>query len=768
SKADGTNLKNLILGGATIIGSLKRNAPAPPKRDGDLDNGVIAHEYGHGISSRMTGPNTVGPLGGSEQGGEGWSDFMAIYMTMRSNDLTITGAHPKGELPIRSIGNYVTYQSAAGRGIRPTPYSINTSVNPSTFKDIGKGGEITIPHGVGYIWATMLYEMMQSFIDQYGMGDDVYQGAAPVGGNPPATAKGNNIAMRLILEGIKIQGTSPTFVRQRDAILKADSTLYNAQHSCLIWKAFAKRGLGASALSNTNGVGDEFEAYDVPLSCDPTQKRVSITKTGPVKLNNGEPATYAITVTNKYPVAITGLSVTDTLNTSLTFTSASDGGAYNAGSRSVLWKIDLAANASKTLTLVTSVNSATSSILTFGDDHEVSLNNWTPQNNAGLTNWTYTTNASQAYSGSKFWFAPNTGTPPGTNTTLRTTNLITVPANGELAFIHKYATEAKYDGGVVETSPDGITWTYIPPTKFVRGGYNGIISTTNNPAIGTASLAAFTGTSPGYIVSIAKLDNLVGQNIYIRFRFTCDQTGGTVTGGGWWMDDVYVLANRTELANTANAITTAGHPIREQEGANARSTSSAFVLAASGPLPNSLGNLSATLLRQSSVDLTWNALNETGSEIYEIERKAVGESTFTKVGTIINSRTSSTRQYKFNDPAVVTGKKYQYRVKQVNRSGGVYYTNIAIVSLGAKEFSANIYPNPASSVANISIQNPSGGKVTIELFDGVGKKVATFNGAAAQSQVIPLPVQGLSAGTYWVEITTANDDRTTLRLVIKK
>jgi extracellular elastinolytic metalloproteinase len=768
SKADGTILKNLILGGATIIGSLKRNAPPAPKRDGDLDNGVIAHEYGHGISTRMTGPNTVGPLGGSEQGGEGWSDFMALYMTMRTNDLTITGAHPKGELPIRSIGNYVTYQGAQGRGIRPTPYSIDMSVNPSTFKDIGKGGEITVPHGVGYIWATMLYEMMQGFIDQYGMSDDVYEGAAPINGNPAVAAKGNNIAMRLILEGIKIQGTSPTFVRQRDAILKADSILFNAQHSCLIWKAFAKRGLGASAVSNTNGVGDEFEAFDIPLSCDPTQKRVNIVKTGPVKLTNGAPATYTIVVANKYNLPLTSVSVTDTLPVGLTFSSGSDNPVFTTSSNTVTWTIDLAANESKTLSLVTMVNTPASSTQTFGDDHELSASNWTAENNGGLTNWTYTTNATQAFSGTKFWFAPNTGTPPGTNTNLRTNTTITVPANGELVFIHKYATEASYDGGVVETSTDGITWTYIPPTQFVRGGYNGIISTTNNPAIGTANLAAFTGTSPGYIVSIARLNNLIGQSVFIRFRFTCDQTGGTVTGGGWWMDDVYVLSNRTEIANTANAITTSGATLRETEGTNARSTSSAFILG-STPLPNTLGNLSATLVRQSSVDLGWSAYNETGGEIYEIERKALNETAFTRIATVPNTGLlNATKQYKYQDLSVITGNRYQYRIKQVHRNTSMAYTNIAIVSLGAKEFAASLYPNPATNVANISIINPTGGKVTVVLFDVLGKRIAAFNGANGQSQVLPIPVHGLTAGTYWVEVNTANDERATLKLVIKK
>ena len=47
--------------------------------DGDYDNGVITHEYGHGISVRLTGgPATSSCLNNDEQMGEGWSDFFGL------------------------------------------------------------------------------------------------------------------------------------------------------------------------------------------------------------------------------------------------------------------------------------------------------------------------------------------------------------------------------------------------------------------------------------------------------------------------------------------------------------------------------------------------------------------------------------------------------------------------------------------------------------------------------------------------------------------
>ena len=51
-----------------------------PDRDGDVDNGIILHEYTHGISNRMTGTGS-GCLSNVEQMGEGWSDYLGLMMT---------------------------------------------------------------------------------------------------------------------------------------------------------------------------------------------------------------------------------------------------------------------------------------------------------------------------------------------------------------------------------------------------------------------------------------------------------------------------------------------------------------------------------------------------------------------------------------------------------------------------------------------------------------------------------------------------------------
>lgn len=244
--------------------ALGGDANVPPNnqvRDGDLDAGVIAHEYGHGISNRLVGgPSNVDCLRThDERQGEGWSDYWAYVLTMREGD---DGATPRG------IGNYVTYYDEfaegqpdqfgsggdirTGPGIRITPYSTFQLVNPSTYDTVKGAAE---PHGVGYVWATMLWDLYWNQVDKHGFNENPYD---------DWTTGGNNRNIQLVVDGMKFAGCEPGFADARDAIIAADAALtgtvvegvdvdrnpvteLRGEDFCLIWDTFAKRGLGIDA-----------------------------------------------------------------------------------------------------------------------------------------------------------------------------------------------------------------------------------------------------------------------------------------------------------------------------------------------------------------------------------------------------------------------------------------------------------------------------------------------------------------------------------------
>lgn len=216
--------------------------------DSDLDNGIIAHEYGHGISIRLTGgPTNIGCLSGDEQMGEGWSDYFGLMLQLKPGDM---GEDRNG------IGTYVEGDVPTGNGIRPFPYSTDFNVNPMTYHTISLQN-ISVPHGVGSVWCTMLWDMTWNLIEKHGYEPDVY-----------ATTGGNGIAMELVMEGLKLQGCFPGFVTGRDAILRADTLLNGAANSCEIWRAFARRGLGVGADQGSVGSRtDGVQSFLLPPGC---------------------------------------------------------------------------------------------------------------------------------------------------------------------------------------------------------------------------------------------------------------------------------------------------------------------------------------------------------------------------------------------------------------------------------------------------------------------------------------------------------------------
>lgn len=248
-------------------------------RDGSLDNGVISHEYAHGISNRLTGgPGNVNCLNNNEQMGEGWSDWYGLMLTIEPGD---AGTDSRG------IGTWLLGQPPNGPGVRPTPYSTNMAINPTTYANLP--GQ-PIPHGVGYVWATMVWEVVWNLIDQHGYNPDFYDSWS---------TGGNNLALQLVIDGMKLQPCSPGFVDGRDAILLADQNLTGGLNQCLIWGGFAKRGLGFSASQGSPfSTVDGTPAFDLPPACiNPPVINVSNTQMGGT-INVGETLTQTLTISN--------------------------------------------------------------------------------------------------------------------------------------------------------------------------------------------------------------------------------------------------------------------------------------------------------------------------------------------------------------------------------------------------------------------------------------------------------------------------------------
>ena len=248
-------------------GTVSVNLSSPEQflySDGDFDNGIISHEFGHGISTRLSG----NCLGGSEQMGEGWSDWFWLIMQVKPTDIagsTPTLADGAG-VGARGIGTFAENQPTTDIGIRQYKYSTNMTENPHTYAatnsmwytDSTSGTDKVDVHSVGSVWAVILWDLAWNYMNKYGYNSDIL--------NTNGLNKGNNRIMKLVLDAIKIDGCDPTFVTGRDALIQADVAATGGQNVCMIFDTFARRGVGQGASSGANSgsvadIQDQVESF---------------------------------------------------------------------------------------------------------------------------------------------------------------------------------------------------------------------------------------------------------------------------------------------------------------------------------------------------------------------------------------------------------------------------------------------------------------------------------------------------------------------------
>lgn len=216
--------------------------------DGDLDNGIISHEYGHGISTRLAGGrNNSSCLLNYDAMGEGWSDWFAMMLQIKPGDV---GTTPRG------LATFVLSEPTTGAGLRSYPYSTDMSVNPLTYADSnsdipGDPADTSYRYVNGDFWATVLWDLNWAYIQKYGYDDNKYTGTG-----------GNNKVMRLVLDGLKLQPCSPTVVSARDALFAADQATTGGQDYCMIAEVFRRRGVGLNADAGSNqDCSDQIEDF---------------------------------------------------------------------------------------------------------------------------------------------------------------------------------------------------------------------------------------------------------------------------------------------------------------------------------------------------------------------------------------------------------------------------------------------------------------------------------------------------------------------------
>lgn len=228
--------------------------------DGAYDMAVVAHEYGHAISNRMVaGPDTGT---GSTQGQtESWSDLIFAEYFRGYGISTGEGANPFALAPYVS-GN-------KQRGIRN--YGMN--VSPLNYSDLEYDGNgTTTAHADSEIWSATNYDLAEAlnakYDAQFPSSDKALQLRCAEGVLPADQCPGNRRWAQIMFDGLLLNPAGSTMLDSRDAMLAADRLRFDGANQAVLWRAFAKRGMGETASSTDASDREPVPGWSSPLATD--------------------------------------------------------------------------------------------------------------------------------------------------------------------------------------------------------------------------------------------------------------------------------------------------------------------------------------------------------------------------------------------------------------------------------------------------------------------------------------------------------------------
>ncbi len=491
----------------------------PTEVSSGFDNGVIAHEFAHGVSNRLVGgPSTGGCLTNDEQQGEGISDFFALILTVEEGD---TGTDRRG------IGNFVDGSTPEGRGIRRFPYSTDFNVNAQTFDDI-KG--TTAPHPLGEVWTSVTWDIYWKFVEFYGWDADWTNADA-----------GNVRAMTLVIDGMKAAACNPGFIEMRDAILSAD----DGAHTCELWEIFARRGLGFFAEGGSaDDRNDGTEDFEVLPTCILSLKvRKDITEL----IDPGDTLDVTLRIANHTLEDAENLVVTDNIENGLTLVPGSSSMPATVDGNTISFELGQYESLREdviTYKLI-SDESIFSTTMFFNsaetDDEQLE---WDIDFSNVFDNlWGITT--IDANTGDNSYFVSEVDL--DSDQRLIYSN---IEVSGDRPVLRAWSrtnTTTGENGGFIEFSTDGIRWA--DATDLIFSGETDVLSY-NTFVI--PSLSGFSGLSelgdfqPVYL----DLSSLTGETISVRFRFGTQDIDPAETltfarDRGWYIDDLELLDTKS-------------------------------------------------------------------------------------------------------------------------------------------------------------------------------------------------------------------------------
>ncbi len=206
------------------------------------------------------------------------------------------------------------------------------------------------------------------------------------------------------------------------------------------------------------------------------------------------------------------------------------------------------------------------------------------------------------------------------------------------------------------------------------------------------------------------------------------------------------------------------------------------------PLPITLSSFTGTPLTDAvGVSLTWRTLSEINNYGFTVERRATGTGEFTALNDAFLAgagTTSEPRTYAFIDRTIPAPGSYEYRLKQQDLNGTVWYSPVVSVTAtvtGLNDVEIPIdptlvqnYPNPFNPETVIRYGVSERSPVTVEIYTVLGQKIRTLVNGVLEAGRYQASWDGrddagqsLTSGTFICRVTSVTGTASVKMLLLR-
>lgn len=337
--------------------------------------------------------------------------------------------------------------------------------------------------------------------------------------------------------------------------------------------------------------------------------------------------------------------------------------------------------------------------------------------------------------------------------------------------------------------PASVTGSILFPVGASSQYRPASITYTSAPSTGGTILADFVPTDPGE--TGLPLDDAgytltnIGSEGYWKFGAADGLSGGIFTmellpNNFSGISDVTTLrilqrsssSNWTVQGTHSAGTGTVSSPVVQRSGLT-QLTEFGISSGAENPLPVELFSFIGSRTTR-GIELSWRTASENDNYGFEIQRKIVAQlhvpnsridsanDDWSTVGFVRgNGNSNIPQEYSFTDRSL-SGGKYSYRLRQMDRNGSSVFSNAVEVDAAVLPNELKLeqnFPNPFNPSTTLTFTVPVQGHVLLTVYNTIGEEIAVlFRGDAEPGRLYQrqLSLFSLSSGVYFARLSVGN------------